>query len=66
MQLEAHAPDGPRIVHVVGMDDESVTIDANHPLAGMTLHFDLTVADVRDATTEEIEHGHTHGPGCQH
>ena len=66
MQLEAHAPEGPRIVHVVSMDDASVTIDANHPLAGMTLHFDLTEAEVREAKTEEIEHGHTHGPGCNH
>ena len=62
MQLEARTPEGPRVVHVVGVDDEAVTIDANHPLAGMTLHFDLNVADVRDATPEEVEHGHPHGP----
>ena len=44
------------------MDDDSVTIDANHPLAGKTLHFDVNVSDVRDATAEELEHGHPHGP----
>ncbi len=63
MQLEANTPEGPRIVQVVAMDDDHVTIDANHPLAGMTLHFDLAVADVRDATAEEVEHGHPHGFG---
>jgi len=63
MQLEARTPEGPRVVHVVDVADDSVTIDANHPLAGKTLHFDLTVAEVRDATTEELEHRHPHGPG---
>jgi FKBP-type peptidyl-prolyl cis-trans isomerase SlyD len=63
MQLQAQTPAGPRIVRVADMDDENVTIDANHPLAGVTLHFDVTVTDVRDATTEEIEHGHAHGVG---
>lgn len=62
-QLQAQTPQGPRIVVVTDMDEESVTIDANHPLAGETLHFDVTVCDVRDATPEEIEHGHAHAPG---
>ena len=64
-QLQAQTPQGPRIVVVTDMDDESVTIDANHPLAGETLHFDVTVCDVRDATPEELEHGHAHAPGDQ-
>ncbi len=72
-QLEANTPDGPRVVQVVAMDDDHVTVDANHPLAGMTLHFDVNVASVRDATAEEVEHGHPHDPdahehggcGCQ-
>ncbi|NIP32653.1 MAG: peptidylprolyl isomerase, partial [Aliifodinibius sp.] len=38
----------------------------NHPLAGQNLNFDVTVVDVRDATSEEIEHGHAHGPDGQH
>jgi len=63
MQLQAQTPEGPRVVQVVGLNDDSVTIDANHPLAGVTLHFDVTVADVRDATTEEVSHGHAHGAG---
>jgi FKBP-type peptidyl-prolyl cis-trans isomerase SlyD len=39
-----------------------VTVDANHPLAGQTLHFEVEVSEVRAATAEEIEHGHVHGP----
>ena len=67
IQLQAQTPEGPRIVVVTDMDDESVTIDANHPLAGETLHFDVTVGDVRDATPEELEHGHPHASGeCSH
>jgi FKBP-type peptidyl-prolyl cis-trans isomerase SlyD len=43
-----------------------VTVDGNHPLAGVTLHFDVEVADVRDATVEEVLHGHVHGAGGHH
>ena len=66
MQLQAETPEGPRIVVVTDMDEEFVVIDANHPLAGETLHFEVTVKDVRDATTEEVEHGHAHTPGHPH
>src|SRR3569833_1096878 len=45
------------------VEGDQATIDGNHPLAGMTLHFDVTIADVRDASEEEISHGHAHGPG---
>jgi FKBP-type peptidyl-prolyl cis-trans isomerase SlyD len=44
----------------------SVVVDFNHPLAGKTLHFDVTVREVRAATAEELEHGHVHGPGHEH
>jgi FKBP-type peptidyl-prolyl cis-trans isomerase SlyD len=43
-----------------------VTVDGNHPLAGEVLNFDVEVAEVRDATQEELEHGHVHGPGGHH
>ena len=47
-------------------DDEAVTVDGNHPLAGEILNFNVNVVDVRDATPEELEHGHVHGPGGHH
>ena len=52
-----------QVVTVTKIDAESVTIDANHPLAGATLHFDVTIKEVREATNEELEHGHVHGAG---
>ena len=51
------------VVTVVDVNDEQVTVDGNHQLAGVTLHFDVKVREIRDATEEEIEHGHPHGPG---
>lgn len=48
---------------VTNFTDETVTIDLNHPLAGEALHFDIKVLSVRDATSEELEHGHPHGAG---
>jgi FKBP-type peptidyl-prolyl cis-trans isomerase SlyD len=67
MQFEAHGDDGSQIVTVVNIAGEDVTIDANHPLAGETLHFDVKVLNIREATGEELEHGHVHaaeGCGC--
>jgi FKBP-type peptidyl-prolyl cis-trans isomerase SlyD len=64
MELTAEGPNGepvPFSIRAVAAD--SITIDLNHPLAGKTLHFDVTVREVRAATAEELEHGHPHGPG---
>ena len=66
MQVRASGPQGPRMVTVVRVDRDFVTVDGNHPLAGRTLHFSLAVAEVRKATHEEITHGHVHGPGGHH
>ncbi|PCM45785.1 FKBP-type peptidyl-prolyl cis-trans isomerase [Marinobacter sp. ANT_B65] len=60
MQFQAQTPGGPQVVRVVDVNEETVTIDANHPLAGETLHFDVEVIEARDATDEEQEHGHAH------
>jgi|SRR5690554_1035647 len=60
MQFQAQTPGGPQIVRVVEVNDDTVTIDANHPLAGETLHFDVEVIETREATKEEQEHGHVH------
>jgi FKBP-type peptidyl-prolyl cis-trans isomerase SlyD len=61
MTFHAEGPQGSRIVTVVEVSPESVTVDANHPLAGVTLAFDVKVLAVRDATLEELKHGHVHG-----
>ena len=66
MQVRANGRQGPRIVTVVRVDRDFVTVDGNHPLAGRTLHFSLEVVEVRKATHEEITHGHVHGPGGHH
>jgi FKBP-type peptidyl-prolyl cis-trans isomerase SlyD len=67
MQFHAQGPDGHQlVVTVVKVDDNRVTVDGNHPLAGVQLNFDVKVLEVRDATGEEITHGHVHGPGGHH
>lgn len=67
MQVIAHDDEGRQIpFFITGISDEAITVDPNHPLAGETLHFEVTVEALRDATDEEIEHGHPHGPGGHH
>ncbi|MEO0899801.1 MAG: peptidylprolyl isomerase [Bacteroidota bacterium] len=51
------------IASVTAIEGENVTLDLNHPLAGQQLFFDVEVVDIREATAEEIDHGHPHGPG---
>ena len=64
MQFEAQTGQGGAVpVTVTAVTDETVTVDGNHPLAGKALNFDVTIADVREASAEELEHGHIHGPG---
>ncbi|HET8932303.1 MAG TPA: peptidylprolyl isomerase [Polyangiales bacterium] len=66
MQFQAEGDDGEVIVTVTEVTDEEVTVDANHPLAGQTLHFEVEVVSVRPCTEEELAHGHIHGEGGHH
>lgn len=60
MQFETQGTNGPEMIIVTDVGNGEVTVDGNHPLAGKTLHFDVTVEAIRDASSEEIEHGHPH------
>lgn len=66
MRFEASTASGPVSVQVTGVEGDEVTVDGNHPLAGQTLNFKVEVMQVRDATADELEHGHVHGEGCDH
>jgi FKBP-type peptidyl-prolyl cis-trans isomerase SlyD len=66
MQFQARTEDGMRVFTVTALAGDMVTLDGNHPLADRTLHFDVEVVSVREATTEELEHGHVHGAGGHH
>lgn len=63
MQFQADTDDGLMVFTVVEVADDVIQVDGNHPLAGETLNFDVTIRDVRDATDEELQHGHAHGAG---
>ena len=61
MQFQASGQDGQgTVVTVTAIEGEQVTVDANHPMAGVALNFDVTVREVREASAEEVEHGHAH------
>ena len=66
MQFQARTDDGIRVFTVTAVAGDMITLDGNHPLADQTLHFDVEVVSVRDATAEELEHGHVHGAGGHH
>ncbi len=66
MQFQARTETGMRVFTVTGISGDMVSLDGNHPLADQTLHFDVEVVSVREATTEELEHGHVHGVGGHH
>lgn len=60
MQVHSETEEGVVAFTVVKVDDKEVTLDANHPLAGQTLHFEVTVTEIREASAEELDHGHVH------
>ena len=67
-QLRASTDDGEQTVIVIDVTDDEVTVDGNHPLAGLDLKFDVEILEVREATEEELAHGHIHdeGESCGH
>ncbi|MGE5240721.1 MAG: FKBP-type peptidyl-prolyl cis-trans isomerase [Bacteroidota bacterium] len=62
-RVYADGPNGPITLTVVKLTETGAVLDANHPLAGKTLHFDVEITTVRSATAEELAHGHVHGEG---
>ena len=64
MQFHASGPNGSmQIVTIKAVEDDEVTVDGNHPLAGEQLTFDVKVLEIREATEDEMAHGHIHGEG---
>jgi len=66
MVLGAQSEQGPIQFSVVEVEDDFVTVDFNHQMAGHTLHFSVEVVAIREATSDEHAHGHAHGPGHHH
>lgn len=66
MQFQAQTPQGGMTVTVTAVDENTVTVDGNHPLAGQVLFFAVEIVSVREASAEEREHGHVHGAGGHH
>ena len=66
MRFEAQSEYGTHSVEITAIDGDEVTVDGNHPLAGVALTFDIEVTGIREATADEIDHGHAHGPGGHH
>lgn len=64
--LQLQLQDSIKVVRVTKITDDAVTLDGNHPLAGEDLEFDVEMVDSREATAEEMAHGHAHGPGGHH
>ena len=60
MQIQEDTAEGPLLVTIKDIINDEVLVDANHPLAGQTLFFELAVKDVREASKEELDHGHVH------
>jgi FKBP-type peptidyl-prolyl cis-trans isomerase SlyD len=66
MQFHTETADGGQLVTVVDVQGDMVILDGNHPMSGETLNFAVEIIEVRDATSEELAHGHVHGPGGHH
>jgi FKBP-type peptidyl-prolyl cis-trans isomerase SlyD len=66
-EIAAELDDGTEIPYwIIEVHDDRIVVDPNHPLAGVTLHFAVKVVDIRDASKDELDHGHPHGPDGHH
>lgn len=65
-QFHADSGHGPMVISVTHIDGDNITVDGNHELAGVQLHFDVEVVQVREASAEEMDHGHVHDEHCSH
>lgn len=66
MQFQTQTPQGTAVFAVKAIENDMITMDGNHPMAGKDLSFDIEVKELREASKEELEHGHVHGPGGHH
>lgn len=66
MQFQAQTDHGVQIVTVKAVEGDQIVVDANFPLAGQDLNFDVEIVEIREATAEELDHGHVHGAGGHH
>ncbi len=66
MTFRASTDEGEQSVMIIDVTEDEVIVDGNHPLAGVTLNFDVEIMDVRKATEDELAHGHAHGPSGDH
>ncbi|MCZ8342685.1 MAG: peptidylprolyl isomerase [Leptospira sp.] len=66
MEFQTDTPDGRMVLYLQEIRESDVILNGNHPLAGETLHFSVTIKSIREATKEEMQHGHVHGPGGHH
>lgn len=66
MGFTAQGPQGQQHIVVTAVNGDEITVDGNHPMAGKTLHFAVEVISVREATAEEIDHGHVHDGSHHH
>ena len=66
MRFQANTEQGAQIFTVTQIEGDQITIDGNHPLANEELNFDVEIVSIRDASEEELAHGHVHGPGGHH
>jgi FKBP-type peptidyl-prolyl cis-trans isomerase SlyD len=66
MQFQTRGAEGNQVLTITSIEGDTVSVDGNHPLAGIRLNFDVLISDVREPSPEELSHGHVHGDGGHH